>query len=180
MAIKATIYKADLSIADMDRNYYQEHSLTIARHPSETDERVMIRVLAFALHADPALAFTKDLFDVDEPALWLKDLTGAIDLWIEVGHPDEKRLLKAAGRSEKVIVYSYSATSNIWFKGIANKIERAKNVSVINIPSEISAQLEKMASRSMALQCTIQDGQVWVTDGVDTVLVEREVLRGTA
>jgi len=179
MAIKATIYKADLSIADMDRNYYHEHSLTIARHPSETDERVMIRVLAYALHADPALAFTKDLFDVDEPALWLKDLTGAIDLWIEVGQPDEKRLLKAAGRAEKVIVYSYSATSNIWFKGIANKIERAKNVSVINIPADISAQLEKMASRSMALQCTIQDGQVWLTDGTDTVLVEREALRGT-
>jgi uncharacterized protein YaeQ len=178
MAIKATIYKADLSIADMDRNYYQEHSLTIARHPSETEERVMIRVLAYALHADPALAFTKDLFDVDEPALWLKDLTGAIDLWIEVGQPDEKRLLKAAGRAEKVIVYSYSATSSIWFKGIANKIERAKNVSVINIPADISAQLEKMASRSMALQCTIQDGQVWLTDGTDTVLVEREALRG--
>ena len=179
MAIKATIYKADLSIADMDRNYYHEHTLTIARHPSETDERVMIRVLAYALHADPALAFTKDLFDVDEPALWLKDLTGAIDLWIEVGQPDEKRLLKAAGRAEKVIVYSYSATSSIWFKGIANKIERAKNVSVINIPAEISAQLEKMALRSMALQCTIQDGQVWLTDGTDTVLVEREALRGT-
>lgn len=178
MAIKATIYKADLSIADMDRNYYQEHSLTIARHPSETDERVMIRVLAYALHADPALAFTKDLFDVDEPALWLKDLTGAIDLWIEVGQPDEKRLLKAAGRAGKVVVYSYSATSSIWFKGIANKIERAKNVSVINIPADISAQLEKMASRSMALQCTIQDGQVWLTDGTDTVLVEREALRG--
>ena len=178
MAIKATIYKADLSIADMDRNYYHEHSLTIARHPSETDERVMIRVLAYALHADPALAFTKDLFDVDEPALWLKDLTGAIDLWIEVGQPDEKRLLKAAARAEKVIVYSYSATSSIWFKGIANKIERAKNVSVINIPADISAQLEKMASRSMALQCTIQDGQVWLTDGTDTVLVEREALRG--
>ena len=178
MAIKATIYKADLSIADMDRNYYHEHSLTIARHPSETDERVMIRVLAYALHADPALAFTKDLFDVDEPALWLKDLTGAIDLWIEVGQPDEKRLLKAAGRAEKVIVYSYSATSSIWFKGIANKIERAKNVSVINIPADISAQLEKMAQRSMALQCTIQDGQVWLTDGTDTVLVEREALRG--
>ena len=179
MALKATIYKADLSIADMDRNYYQEHSLTIARHPSETDERVMIRVLAYALHADPALAFTKDLFDVDEPALWLKDLTGAIDLWIVVGQPDEKRLLKAAGRAEKVIVYSYSATSSIWFKGIANKIERAKNVSVINIPADISAQLQKMASRSMALQCTIQDGQVWLTDGTDTVLVEREALRGT-
>ncbi len=178
MALKATIYKADLSIADMDRNYYQEHSLTIARHPSETDERVMIRLLAFALHADPALAYGKDLFDVEEPALWLKDLTGAIDLWIEVGQPDEKRLLKAAGRAEKVVVYSYSATSSIWFKGLANKIERAKNVSVINFPSDISAQLEKMAQRSMQLQCTIQDGQVWLTDGTDTVQVEREVLRG--
>jgi uncharacterized protein YaeQ len=180
MALKATIYKADLSIADMDRNYYQEHPLTIARHPSETDERLMIRLLAFALHADPALAYGKDLFDVDEPALWLKDLTGAIDLWIEVGQPDEKRILKAAGRAERVIVYSYSATSSIWFKGLANKIDRAKNVSVINIPAEISAQLEKMASRSMGLQCTIQDGQVWLTDGAETVLVERETLRGGA
>ena len=180
MALKATIYKADLSIADMDRNYYQEHPLTMARHPSETDERLMIRLLAFALHADPALAYGKDLFDVDEPALWLKDLTGAIDLWIEVGQPDEKRILKAAGRAERVIVYSYSATSSIWFKGLANKIDRAKNVSVINIPAEISAQLEKMASRSMQLQCTIQDGQVWITDGVETVLVERETVRGGA
>jgi len=179
MALKATIYKADLSIADMDRNYYQEHSLTIARHPSETDERVMIRVLAFALHADPALAFTKDLFDVEEPALRLKDLTGAIQTWIEVGQPDEKRLLKAAGRAEKVIVYSYSATSSIWFKGIANKIDRARNVSVVNIPHETSAQLEQMAQRSMQLQCTIQDGQVWLTDGATTVQVEREALRRT-
>ncbi len=179
MAIKATIYKADLSIADMDRNYYGDHTLTIARHPSETDERVMIRVLAFALYADPALAFTKDLFDVEEPALWLKDLTGAIDLWIEVGQPDEKRILKAAGRSDKVVVLSYSATSDIWFKGIANKIDRARNVSVINIPNETSAQLEKMAKRNMQLQCTIQDSQIWLTDGVETVLVEREYLRGS-
>ena len=180
MALKATIYKADLSIADMDRTYYGDHSLTIARHPSETDERVMIRVLAFALHADPALAFTKDLFDVEEPAMWLKDLTGAIQTWIEVGQPDEKRLLKAAGRSENVVVYSYSATSDIWFKGLAKGIDRAKNVSVVNIPNQASSQLERMAKRNMQLQCTIQDGQVWLTDGVDTVLVEREYLRGEA
>jgi len=178
MALKAIIYKADLSIADMDRNYYGDHSLTIARHPSETDERVMIRLLAFALHADEALAYGKDLFDVEEPALWLKDLTGAIQLWIEVGQPDEKRLLKAAGRSEKVIVYSYSATSDIWFNGLRKGIDRAKNVSVVNIPNEASVQLERMAKRNMQLQCTIQDGQVWLTDGVDTVLVEREYLRG--
>ena len=174
MALKATIYKADLQIADMDRNYYQDHALTLARHPSETDERMMIRLLAFAIHAGEALSFTKGLFDTDEPDLWQKDLTGAIELWIEVGQPDEKRLMKACGRSAKVIVYTYSATSHIWYKQIANKLERARNLTVINIPSEASAQLEKLASRNMQLQCTIQDGQIWLTDSVDTVLVERE------
>jgi len=176
MALKATIYKADLSIADMDRNYYQEHALTIARHPSETDERVMIRVLAFALNADPALAYGKDLFDVEEPALWLKDLTGAIQTWIEVGQPEERRIMKASGRAEHVIVYSYSATSHLWFKSIAKQIDRARNVTVVNIAAETSAQLEKMAKRNMQLQCTIQDGQVWLTDGETTVQVERDTL----
>ena len=177
MALKATIYKADLQIADMDRNYYQEHALTIARHPSETDERVMIRLLAFALHAGPALAFTKGLFDTDEPDLWQKDLTGAIELWIEVGQPDEKRLMKACGRAAKVVVYTYSATSHLWYKQIANKVERARNLSIVNIPAEASAELEKLAKRGMQLQCTIQDGQVWLTDSVDTVLVDRETFK---
>ncbi|HEX9172664.1 MAG TPA: YaeQ family protein [Telluria sp.] len=178
MALKATIYKAELQIADMDRNYYQEHILTLARHPSETDERMMVRLLAFALHANEALTFTKGLFDTDEPDLWQKDLTGAIDLWVEVGQPDEKRLMKACGRAEKVIVYSYSATSNIWYKGIANKLERAKNLTVINIPAEASAQLQQLAKRNMQLQCTIQDGQIWLTDSVETVLIERETFKG--
>ncbi|NHZ38442.1 MULTISPECIES: YaeQ family protein [Massilia] len=174
MALKATIYKAELQIADMDRNYYQEHILTLARHPSETDERMMIRLLAFAIHASESLTFTKGLFDTDEPDLWQKDLTGAIELWIEVGQPDEKRLMKACGRSERVIVYSYSATSHIWYKQIANKLERAKNLTVINIPADASAQLEALAQRNMQLQCTIQDGQIYLTDSVNTVLIERE------
>ena len=177
MALKATIYKADLSIADMDRNYYQEHALTIARHPSETDERVMIRLLAFALNADPALTYGKDLFDVEEPALWLKDLTGAIQTWIEVGQPEERRMMKASGRAEHVVVYSYSATSHIWFKQIAKQIDRARNITIVNIPAEVSSQLEQMAKRSMQLQCTIQDAQVWLTDGETTVQVERETLQ---
>ena len=174
MALKATIYKAELQIADMDRNYYQEHALTLARHPSETDERMMIRLLAFAIHASEALTFTKGLFDTEEPDLWQKDLTGAIELWVEVGQPDEKRLMKACGRSAKVIVYSYSATSHIWYKQIANKLERAKNLTVINIPADASAQLEALCNRNMQLQGTIQDGQIYLTDSVTTVLVERE------
>ena len=177
MALKATIYKAELQIADMDRNYYQEHILTLARHPSETDERMMIRLLAFAIHAHEQLTFTKGLFDTDEPDLWQKDLTGAIDLWIEVGQPDDKRLLKACGRSAQVMVYSYSATSHIWFKQLATKLDRAKNLSVINIPAEASAQLQALAQRNMQLQCTIQDGQIYLTDSVSTVLIERETFK---
>ena len=177
MALKATIYKAELQIADMDRNYYQEHLLTLARHPSETDERMMIRLLAFAIHASDSLTFTKGMFDTDEPDLWQKDLTGAIELWIEVGQPDDKRLMKACGRSQKVVVYTYSATSHIWYKQIANKLDRAKNLSIVNIPAEASAQLEKMANRNMQLQCTIQDGQIYLTDSVETVLIERETTK---
>ena len=174
MALKSTIYKAELSIADMDRGYYGTHLLTLARHPSETDERLMVRVLAFAVHASESLVNGKGLSDVEEPDLWQKDLTGAIDLWIEIGQPDEKRLLKASGRSGQVMVYSYSSASHIWFKQIAGKIDRAKNISVMNIPAEASAALEKMANRSMQLQCTIQDGQIWLTDGETTVEVPRE------
>lgn len=178
MALKATIYKAELSIADMDRNYYDTHILTLARHPSETDERMMVRLLAFAIHAHEHLSFTKGLFDTDEPDLWQKDFTGAIQLWVEVGQPDDKKLLKGAGRSEQVVVYSYSATSHIWWKALANKVERAKNLSVINLPSEATEQLAKMATRNMQLQCTIQDSQIWLTDGTETVLIEREPFKG--
>jgi uncharacterized protein YaeQ len=109
--------------------------------------------------------------------MWRKDLTGAIDLWIEVGQPDEKRLMKACGRAARVVVYCYSATSHIWYKGLASRVDRARNLEIVNIPDEASAQLEKMAKRSMQLQCTIQDGQVWLTDGDETVLVERETFK---
>jgi uncharacterized protein YaeQ len=177
MALKATIYKADLQIADMDRNFYETQSLTLARHPSETDERMMVRLIAFAIHANEALTFTKGLFDVEEPDLWQKDLTGAIELSIEVGQPDEKVILKACGRSGHVVVYSYSATSHIWWKSLANKVERCKNLTVINLNSDATEQLARMAQRSMQLQCTIQDGQIWLTDGTTTVEVGRETLK---
>lgn len=178
MALKATIFKAELQIADMDRNYYGTHSLTIARHPSETDERMMIRVLAFALHAGDALAFGKGLSTEDEPDLWQKDLTGAIELWIDVGQPDEKRLLKACGRSDRVVVYSYSAASAIWWAQAAAKLERAKNLQVTNIPASASQALAALAQRSMQLQCTIQEGQLWLTGGETAVHLEPVVLKG--
>jgi uncharacterized protein YaeQ len=172
MALKSTIFKADLQIADMDRHYYETHALTIARHPSETDERMMVRLLAFALHAGDALAFSKGLSADDEPDLWQKDLTGAIDLWIEVGQPDERRILKACGRSSRVIVYSYSSTSHIWWRQLAAKVERAKNLRVVNISAETSRQLAALAQRNMQLQCTIQDGQIWINGDGESILIE--------
>ena len=172
MALKATIYKAEIQIADMDRHYYQNHALTLARHPSETDERMMVRLLAFILNASETLAFSRGLSADDEPDVWQKDLTGAIELWIEVGQPDEKRILKACGRAGKVIVYSYSNNSNIWWNQISNRVERAKNLTVINLPSHISAALGKLAQRNMQLQCTIQDGQTWITANDETVQID--------
>ncbi|KIF82882.1 YaeQ family protein [Noviherbaspirillum autotrophicum] len=177
MALKATIFKVDLQVADMDRNYYADHALTIARHPSETDERMMVRVLAFALHAHEALAFSKGLSADDEPDLWQKDLTGAIELWIEVGQPDEKRMLKACGRAAQVVVYSYSATSHIWWNQLAGKVERARNLRVVNLPAEATMALAKLAQRTMQVQCTIQDGQIWMSCGEHTVQLDPALLK---
>ncbi|MDB5728216.1 MAG: YaeQ family protein [Noviherbaspirillum sp.] len=177
MALKATIFKAEIQVADMDRHYYGGHLLTIARHPSETDERMMVRVLAFAVHAHEALTFGKGLSADDEPDLWQKDLTGAIDLWIDVGHPEERRILKACGRAGKVVIYSYGGSSPIWWNQIGSKLERAKNLSVMNIPVEASLALARLAQRSMQLQCTIQDGQIWLTGGDQSVQVDLKVLR---
>jgi uncharacterized protein YaeQ len=170
MALKATIFKAELQIADMDRNYYHDHALTIARHPSETDERMMVRLLAFALHAHEALTFANGMGIDDEPDLWQKDLTGAIDLWIDVGQPDEKRIRKACGRAKQVFIYSYGGKSvSVWREQIRGKYERAGNLTTINLPAAASQSLAKLVQRSMQFQCTIQDGQIWVADKNDTV-----------
>jgi uncharacterized protein YaeQ len=179
MAIKATIFKADLQIADMERHYYQDHALTLARHPSETDERMMVRLLAFALHAHEFLSFGKGLSADDEPALWKKDLTGAIELWIDVGLPDEKLIRRACGRSEQVIVYTYGGrVADMWFAQNSGQFERLKNLTVINLPPESTRALAGLAQRTMRLQCTIQDGQVWLSDGNVSVQVERVKLKG--
>lgn len=177
MALKATIFKAELQISDMDRHYYGTHALTLARHPSETDERMMMRVLAFIRHAHEALAFGKGLSSDDEPDLWQKDLTGAIELWVEVGQPDEKRIMKAAGRAAQVVIYSYSSHSQIWWDQIAGKIARAKNVVVYQIAPATSQALALLAQRTMQLQCTIQDGDIWITANDETLHVLVQTLK---
>lgn len=177
MALKATIFKANLQIADMDRQYYADHALTLARHPSETDERMMVRLLAFARHAHARLVFGKGISDNDEPDIWQKDLTGSIERWIDVGLPQEKRILKASGRAKQVAVYSYGGhAAKLWWEGIKPKLQRLENLAVIELPLPVSQSLAKFAQRTMNLTCTIQDHAIWFSSEEQSVQVDYEVL----
>ncbi|HYN54731.1 MAG TPA: YaeQ family protein [Methylotenera sp.] len=161
MAIKSTIYKVDLQVSDMDRNYYQQHSLTIAKHPSETDERVMVRLIGFALYANEALIFGKGLSDDEEPDLWQKDLTGAIQLWMDVGLPTERDIRKAAGRAKQVVVVLYGGRiADMWWMQNSKALLKTNNLTIINLPD--TKELASIASRSLNISCTIQDGQIMV------------------
>ena len=177
MALKATICKASLQIADIDRAYYADHALTVARHPSETDERMMVRILAFALNAHEHLAFGKGLSDTDEPDLWQRDLTGAVGHWIEVGQPDDKRLLRACGRADRVTVYAYGNRAEQWWKPLAEKLDRARNLAVWRVPASALAALERLAERNMRLQCTLQDGQIYLGNAAESVHLELTALK---
>jgi uncharacterized protein YaeQ len=174
MALKSTIFKAQLQIADMDRSVYADHALTLARHPSENDERMMMRLLAFALcvPADDLrgrLEFTAGLSDTEVPDLWQKDLTGELLQWVEVGQPDDRRLAKACSRTERVTLFAYGSSTPIWWQALAPKVARLDRLTVWQVPAEASKALAGLAQRSMQLQVTVQDGQIWVGDGSETV-----------
>jgi len=159
MAAGATIYKASLNIANMDTHYYAEHDLTIAKHPSENDLRLMIRIISFVLNANENLMFSKGISQDDEPDLWQKKLDGDIELWIDLGQPDEKRIRKACGRADEVVIYTYQEGAALsWWKQEANRLKRFKNLKVINL--KIKGDLEALVTRSMKLQCNITDGEL--------------------
>lgn len=167
MALKSTIFKIELQLADLDRGYYQTHALTLARHPSETDERMMVRVIAFALQANELLEFGKGLSTDDEPDLWRKDLTGAIEQWIEVGLPDEKRIRRACGRANQVIVLTYGGrTAELWWDQNQSQLRKQDKLIVINLPQMQTEALASRVVRTMQMNCTLQEGELWlVIDG---------------
>ena len=181
MALKATIFKAQLAVADIDHGYYADHALTLARHPSETDERMMVRLAALALQAhtlqsvcngDGTLAFGKGLSDPDEPDVWLRDFTGATRVWVEVGQPDEVAITKACRQSEQAAVYPFAHSADVWWRGIATKLTRLSNLAVWRIPAEASQELAALAERSMQLQATIQEGVLMLGDSTHNVDIE--------
>lgn len=179
MALNATIYKANLHIADNDRHYYGSHNLIVAKHPSETNERLMVRLLAFAMHAnaEDRLALTKGLSDVDEPELWEKDLTGTIETWIDLGLPEERRMLKACGRADQVWVYAYGRTQSIWWKAVESKVAKARNLHVRAIDVQESQNLAALAQRTMELNFNVQDGTVYINSAQGDVEVTLTTLR---
>ena len=175
MALKATIFKARLQIADMDRHYYGEHSLTLARHPSETDERMMLRVLAYARHAHEDLAFGRGVSTEDEPDLWIRNLTGEIELWVQLGQPDEREIRRACGRARQVVLYTYSGQgARIWWEQLGGKLASLGNLSVYDIPAESMALLGELAGRGMDLNITIQDGAIWLANAETALEVNVE------
>ena len=181
MALKSTVYKANLQIADIDHSYYADHALTLARHPSETDERMMVRLVALALQAhqlqsrcagDGTLAFGAGLSDPEEPDAWLRDFTGQTRLWIEVGQPEDRPLIKACGKADAVVLYCFHHAAEVWWKGIQSKLSRPQNLSVWRIPTTASQSLIALAQRSMQLQATVQEGVLSLGDGSKVVDIE--------
>lgn len=181
MALKSTVYKVNLSIADIDHNYYADHNMTLARHPSETDDRMMVRLVALALNAwqlqalcngDGTLGFGVGLSDPDDPDVHITDYTGQKRLWIEVGQPEDKPIAKACNKSDHVLVYPFSSAASVWWKGIEGKVNRQSKLEVLNIDAEVAQELGRLAERSMQLQATIQEGQLTLSSNLGTVFVE--------
>jgi uncharacterized protein YaeQ len=170
MAQKATIYKVELSVSDMDRHYYETHKLTVAKHPSETDERLMVRLLAFALSAHEHLEMTKGLSPDDEPDIWQKSLSNELELWVALGLPSEKVVRQSCGKADDVIIYAYGGrTADMWWEKIKNSTTRFDNLQIVNFTQEDTTALGNLAQRAMKLQVNIQDGDVMVS--VDDTIV---------
>lgn len=178
MALRSVVYKVELQVADMDRGYYGDHALTLARHPSETEERMMVRLLAWALNATDGLAFGRGLSTEDEPDLCLRDATGAIAHWIDVGLPDERLVRKACGRAERVTVYVYGGNrAHAWWQQNREALARLANLTVVGLDPQACAGLASLAQRSMRLNCTVQEGLVWMGSEAHSVSIEPEVLK---
>ena len=181
MALKSTIFKAQLAVADIDRGYYADHALTLARHPSETDERMMIRLAALALNAhalqtecggDGTLSFGAGLSDPEDPDVSLRDFTGRTRLWIEVGQPEDKPLVRACSKADQVLVYCFNHAAEVWWRGIEGKLSRLDKLQVWRIPTAASQALAALAERSMQLQATLQEGSLMISGPGGSVDIE--------
>lgn len=165
MALGAVIYKAAIDVSDIDRGYYESRMLTVARHPSETEARMMLRILAYALYAGEKVDFGRGIANEDEAALWEINDAGDIGRWIEIGVPDVKTVRRAAGKSEDVVVLAYDEGKvGPWWESRKGDLSKIGKLTVRTISDENLERLASMAKRNMKLAATIQDGIVWIAD----------------
>ncbi len=174
MAIKPKVFKITLQIADIDRHYYNEHLLTIAQHSSETDERAMIRILAFALNANDTLSFAEGISDSAQADVWDRDHNEQIKLWVSVGLPEEKLIRKAVSRAEHVIVYSYGGRgADVWWNKL--KLDTYKNLKVVNFLDEDTKNLATLLVSGMKINFTIQEGEIMVANESKSVILTPQI-----
>lgn len=178
MALKSTVFKANLAVADIDHGYYADHALTLARHPSETDERMLVRLVALALNAwqlqtlcqgDGTLRFGAGLSDPEDPDVSLTDFTGRKRLWIEVGQPEDKPLAKACQKADAVLVYAFSHAAEVWWRGIEGRLSRLDKLQVWRLDATGVRKLASLTQRSMQLQATVHEGALALSDAAQHV-----------
>ncbi|OZY84753.1 cellulose synthase [Cellvibrio mixtus] len=169
MAEKATIYKATITLADMDRSIYGDYNLTVALHPSETVERMMVRILAFCYCAAENLTFTKGLSSMEEPDLWLKHDNGTILQWIEVGQPAPDRLKKASSQAQAVHVFSYGRGMDVWWRTNSAAIRALPKVTIHHFAADELQQLCALADKTMKLTVTITETIAYVSSATENV-----------
>ncbi len=178
MALKSAVYKFALNVADLDRQVYGDFPLAVARHPSETEARMMLRVLAFALHASEGLEFGRGISTDDEPDLWRKSLSGDVELWVELGTPDPERLRKACGRAQEVVLYCYGDRATpVWWDKHAAALARFDKLRVYQFDDASCDALAELAQSGLALQCTIEGGDAWLSAGDASFLVKPRPLQ---
>jgi uncharacterized protein YaeQ len=164
MALNATIHKVELSVSDMDRHYYETHKLTVAKHPSETHERMMLRLVAFAMMAHDQLEMTKGLSTDDEPDIWRTSLSGELELSVLLGQPSEKVIRQTCNKSRRVLLCTYGGrAAEIWWEKIRSSTTRFGNLTVVNFSETATAELAEKAGRSMRMQVNIQDAELMVS-----------------
>lgn len=180
MALTATMYKLQVAISDLDRNHYQDHALTLAQHPSETTDRLLVRMLAFLFDADDKLLMTRGISSTDEPDLWQHSDDGQIAHWIEAGLPDAARVKKASHRARRVSVYCYGdRKTDIWWQQNSAALSGLDNVAVVLIEASDIAQLQPLLDRHMKWQVTLQENTAWVSDaaGVSNATITPRILK---
>ena len=171
MAEKATVCKANITLSDMDRHYYGDLSLTIAQHPSETAERMMVRLLSFCYRAADNLTFTRGLSSVDEPDIWLKSDDGRILEWIEVGQPAPDRLKKAQGVARQVLVFAYGRGIDIWWKNNTAAVQALSKVKVYSFDAAELQDLTKLAAKTMNLTISITEAIAYISSAEHNISV---------